>query len=179
MLEYLIALPVLLILYVVYQFFIKIYIDAWRFQKMDPTLRVFVAPFSGLLGLQKQNVEKYGDSHKFIKDIVKDNPDQKAYFTNLGNRPFLILCDPLLIKELSLNPKRYRKFNLYKHSNKSYLQSIFLTEDEDWNAQKGIIRHSFNNEQLKRMIPPMQRSINDYSARLIERIQSSCRKLSI
>jgi len=116
---------------------------------MDSTLKVFVTPFLGISKLQKQNIEKFGDSHKFLKDLIKENPDQKAYFTNLGNRPFLILCNPILIKELSLNPKKYRKFNLYKHSNKSYLQGIFLTEDEDWSAQKTIIKHSFNHDKLK------------------------------
>lgn len=140
---------------------------------MDSTLKVFVAPFYGLLGLQKQNIEKYGDSHKFIKTLIQENPDQRAYFTNIGSRPFLILCDALLIKELSLNPKKYRKFNLYKHSNKSYLQSIFLTEDEDWAAQKTIIRHSFNHEKLKQMIPPMQKSIDSFAQRLKEKIRAT------
>jgi len=92
MIEYFIVPPILLILFLLYHFFIKIYIEAWRFQKMDSTLKVFVAPFFGLLGLQKENIAKYGDSHKFIKDMVKENPNQKAYFTNLGSRPFLILC---------------------------------------------------------------------------------------
>ncbi len=61
--------------------------------------------------------------------MIKENPNQKAYFTNLGSRPFLILCDAQLVKELSLNPKKFRKFNLYKHSNKSYTKGIFLVED--------------------------------------------------
>jgi hypothetical protein len=63
----LIALPVLLLLYVIYMFFIKIYIDAARFRKMDPNLKTFIAPFSGIQGVQKFNLEKYGDSHRFAK----------------------------------------------------------------------------------------------------------------
>lgn len=63
----LIALPVLLLLYVIYMFFIKIYIDAARFRKMDPNLKTFIAPFSGIQGVQKFNLEKYGDSHHFAK----------------------------------------------------------------------------------------------------------------
>ena len=54
-------------LYIAYQFLVKIYIDANRFKKMDSTLQVFVAPFSGLIGIQKECVKKYGDSHHFIK----------------------------------------------------------------------------------------------------------------
>lgn len=61
-------------IYVFYEFFIKIYIDSARFKRMDPDLKVFVAPFSGLIGIQRQGVKKYGDSHKFIKDMVKDDP---------------------------------------------------------------------------------------------------------
>jgi hypothetical protein len=57
--------------YLFYHFIVKIYIAAAKFKKMDPTLKVFVAPFTGLLGLQKMNIEKYGDSHKFVKDLIK------------------------------------------------------------------------------------------------------------
>jgi hypothetical protein len=46
----------ILVSYVVYQLFIKIYLDAAKFKKMDPNLKVFIAPFSGLLGVQKKNV---------------------------------------------------------------------------------------------------------------------------
>lgn len=48
--------PIIIILYIVYMFFIKIYIDAAKFRKMDPTLKTFNAPFSGLLGVQKYNI---------------------------------------------------------------------------------------------------------------------------
>lgn len=61
-------LPILLaVLYVVYMFLIKIYIDARRFQKMDPNLKLFVAPFSGLQGVQQKNLQQYGDTHYFTK----------------------------------------------------------------------------------------------------------------
>lgn len=63
----LILLPVVIILYVFYMFFVKIYIDAARFRKMDPNLKTFIAPFSGIQGVQKFNIEKYGDSHRFAK----------------------------------------------------------------------------------------------------------------
>jgi hypothetical protein len=46
----------ILVSYVVYQLFIKIHLDAAKFKKMDPNLKVFIAPFSGLLGVQKKNV---------------------------------------------------------------------------------------------------------------------------
>lgn len=52
--------------------------------------------------------------------MIKENPDQKAYLTNLGSKPFLILCDAKLIKELSLNPKKFKKYNMFKHSDKAY-----------------------------------------------------------
>ena len=154
--------PITLLLYIVYMFFIKIYIDAARFKKMDPELKTFIAPFSGLLKVQKNNVEKYGDSHKFIKDLVKANPDINAYLTNLGYKPLLILNNAKYVKELSLNAKNFKKFNLFKHSEKSYTQGIFFAEDEDWVSQKAIIRYSFNHEALKKMIPAMQQSISKF-----------------
>lgn len=49
-------LPVGLLVYVVYMFFIKIYIDAARFRKMDPSLKTFISPFSGIQGVQKYNI---------------------------------------------------------------------------------------------------------------------------
>lgn len=110
----------------VYEFIIKLYIIANRLKKMDPTLKIYVSPFTGLNGVQKKCVEQYGDSHWFIKDMLKQNPDQMAYLTNIGNRPFLILCDPKLIKELCLNHKQFKKFNIFKHSDLTYTKGIFF-----------------------------------------------------
>lgn len=103
--------------------------------------------------------------------MVKQNPDQRAYYTNLGNLPFLILCEPKLIKELSLNPRKFRKFNLYKHSKLSYDSGIFFSEDEKWAGIRGIIRHSFNHEHLKAMIPTMKKKIITYVDKLKEEIE--------
>lgn len=58
---------ILALLYVIYMFLIKIYIDAARFKKMDPNLKLFVAPFSGLQGVQQRNLQQYGDTHYFTK----------------------------------------------------------------------------------------------------------------
>ena len=60
-----------LILYILYHFVIKIYIDANRFKKMDSETKIFVSPFFGLLGLQKKCLDQYGDSLKYVKDMVK------------------------------------------------------------------------------------------------------------
>jgi hypothetical protein len=51
-----IGIPIALVLYIFYMFFIKIYIDAARFRKMDPNLKTFIAPFSGIQGVQKNMV---------------------------------------------------------------------------------------------------------------------------
>lgn len=50
---YLLCPIIIAILYIFYMFIIKIHIEAARFKKMDPKLKVFVAPFSGLQGVQK------------------------------------------------------------------------------------------------------------------------------
>lgn len=70
----LLAIPTALVFYVFYMFFIKIYIDARKFKKMDPNLKTFISPFSGIQGVQRHNIEKYGDSHRFAKDLVMNNP---------------------------------------------------------------------------------------------------------
>lgn len=77
----------------------------------------------------------------------------------------LILNNAKYVKEVSLNAKNFRKFNLYKHSDKSYTKGIFLVEDEDWVSQKSIIRHSFNHEALKQMLPIMKSTISQFLAR--------------
>lgn len=74
----------------------------------------------------------------------------------------LVVCNAKLIKDISTNPRSFKKFNLYKHSHKSYTKGIFLVEGEDWSAQKAIVRHSFNHEALKKMIPIMNDSINRF-----------------
>ena len=173
MIEYLLLPLVLLALYLLYHLVVKIYLVAWQFKKMDPTLKFYIAPFSGMLGVQQENIRKYGDSQRFMKDMIKENPDQRAYFTNLGSKPFLILCDPELVREFSLDPKKYRKFNLYKHSSLSYDNGIFFAEDDHWANIKGIIRHSFGHEQLRNMIPTMKKSISDYNQLLKAKIEES------
>jgi hypothetical protein len=70
MIEYLIILPALILILLAYLFYhliLKIYIAAWRFKKMDPSLKVYIAPFSGMLRVQRENIEKYGDSQHFMK----------------------------------------------------------------------------------------------------------------
>lgn len=118
--------PVSVLLYAFFMFFIKIYIDAARFRKMDPSLKTFISPFSGIQGVQKRNLEKYGDSHHFAKDLVKENPDVNGFLTNLGYKPMLVICSAKLIKEISTTAKSFKKFNLFKHSHKSYTKGIFL-----------------------------------------------------
>ena len=97
----------------------------------------------------------------------------KAYLTNLGNRPFLILTDPKLIKEVTLNPKKFRKLNLMKHIDKAYSKGIFFVEDDEWKAERGIISHAFSYEHLKRIIPIMTSSTNDFITRLKQDIDKS------
>ena len=145
MIEYLLLPLLALFIFLVYHLVIKIYLAANQFKKMDPDLKCYIAPFSGMLGVQQKNIELYGDSQKFMKDMIRENPDQRAYLTNLGSKPFLILCDPNLVRELSLNPKKFRKFNLLKHSGLSYVLGIFFAEDDYWSSIRGIIRHSFNH----------------------------------
>lgn len=122
----LIAIPVALLLYVFYMFVINIYINAAKFKKMDPNLKTFVLPFFGVQGVQKEELAKFGDSHHFAKELVKENPEANGYFTNLGYKPMLVVCRAQLIKEISTNASKFKKFNLYKHSNKSYEKGIFL-----------------------------------------------------
>ena len=71
MLEFLLLPPILLILFLFYHLVIKIYLAAWQFKKMDPSLKTYIAPFSGMLGVQKENIAKYGDSQRFMKDMIK------------------------------------------------------------------------------------------------------------
>jgi hypothetical protein len=69
----------------------------------------------------------------------------KAYATNIGHLPMLILCDAQLVKEYLLQSKKFRKFNLYKHSDISYKQGLLLADEELWARQKAIVKHSFNH----------------------------------
>lgn len=123
------GIPIALVLYVFYMFFIKIYVDAARFRKMDPNLKTFISPFSGIQGVQKFNIEKFGDSHKFAKDLVREDNEANGFLTNLGYKPMLVVCSANLIKEVSINAKKFSKFNLFKHSDKSYKKGIFFVDD--------------------------------------------------
>ena len=98
MIEYLLLPFAALVFFLLYHLVIKIYIAAHQFKKMDPDLKCYIAPFSGMLGVQQKNIELFGDSQKFMKDMIRENPDQRAYLTNLGSKPFLILCDPNLVR---------------------------------------------------------------------------------
>lgn len=71
MIEWLLIAPLALILYVFYHFIIKIYLVARQYKKMDPGLPILSTPFMGILGLQRENFKKYGDSLKYVKDMVR------------------------------------------------------------------------------------------------------------
>lgn len=47
------SLVLLLLLYVIYEFVIKLNMTVGKFKKMDPTIKIFTSPFTGLLGVQK------------------------------------------------------------------------------------------------------------------------------
>ena len=53
--------------YIIYQLFIKIYIELWKFKKMDPSLKSIVSPLLGLVGQQEKSFKKYGDSFHYAK----------------------------------------------------------------------------------------------------------------
>lgn len=94
--------------------------------------------------------------------MMKENPDQKAYLTNLGDRAFLILTDIELIKSLSLNHRMFEKIKLLKHMELSYLKGIFFAEGSEWKGQKELVGPAFNHEHLTRMVPIMKKTINMY-----------------
>lgn len=71
MLAWVLAIPAALLLYLFYRFFIHIYIEAWRYKRMDPALKIFVSPLAGLLSVQRKCLEKYGDSHHFVRQMMK------------------------------------------------------------------------------------------------------------
>lgn len=173
---WLLVIPVGLILYFVYHFFIRIYLVAAKFKKADPSLKLLTCPIFGLLGVQQESFKKYGDSLRYAKEMVRENPDLKAYYTNIGYIPMLILCDSQLVKEFLLASKRFRKFNLFKHSQLTYKLGMFLSEEELWSRQRSIVKHSFNHENMKRMIPVMERSIDQFTNRTLEAIEKSLAK---
>ena len=148
--------------FLIYKFFISLYLQVRRYKAMDPTLKVFVRPIFGLQKVQQECTEKYGDSHHFVKEMMKENPDQKAYLTNLGDRAFLILTDIELIKSLSLNHRMFEKIKLLKHMELSYLKGIFFAEGQEWKGQKELVGPAFNHEHLTRMVPIMKTTINMY-----------------
>lgn len=170
---WLLLIPVIIILYVVYQFYIRIYIFERKFKKMDPSLKLMTNPIFGLIGVQQENFKKYGDSLRYGKEMVKENPELKALYTNIGYFPMLILCDAQLIKEFLLASKKFRKLNLFKHSSLTYKLGLFLAEEELWGRQKALVKHSFNHENMKRMIPIMERSIKEFTDRFKSRIEHS------
>jgi hypothetical protein len=71
MIEYLFGLVLVILAYLVYHLVIKIYLAAHQFKKMDPEIKCYIAPFSGMLGVQRKNIELYGDSQKFMKDMIR------------------------------------------------------------------------------------------------------------
>jgi cytochrome P450 len=108
--------------------------------------------------------------------MIRENPDLKAYYTNIGYLPMLIFCDAQIVKDFLLASKKFRKFNLYKHSQLTYQLGMFLAEEEQWSKQRSIVKHSFNHENMKRMIPAMERSIDEFTNRYLEAIDKSQQK---
>ncbi len=77
--------------------------------------------------------------------MMRENPDQKAYLSNLGDRTFLIVTDSDLVREICLNFKDYQKFKIFKHMDLCYLRGIFFSEGSDWKMQRSLIGPAFNH----------------------------------
>lgn len=172
MLWLLLLLPVLAIFFILWELLLKLHVAAWRYKRMDPSLPVFVSSMlRGALFLQRQNIIKFGDSHHHVKQMVQENPEVKAFLVTIGNYPSLQLVDTLLIKEFCQNPKNFRKLNRFKHSRKCFDQSLLFAEDDVWSSQRKIIQHSFNNEQLKAILPKLEQVISSHASDLKGRIK--------
>lgn len=148
--------------YFFYKFYVSLWLNVRRYKAMDPSLKVFVKPLTGLQSIQQECRVKYGDSHYFIKEMIQQDPDQKAYLTNLGDRTFLLLTDVELVKFLCQNHKMFEKLKLFKHMDLSYIKSIFFAEAEEWKCQRELVGPGFNHQHLTRTIPTMKKVIMRY-----------------
>lgn len=66
-LQFLLILLSSIVAYIIYQLFIKIYIELWKFRKMDPSIKSIVSPLLGLVGQQEKSFKNYGDSFHYAK----------------------------------------------------------------------------------------------------------------
>jgi cytochrome P450 len=93
--------------------------------------------------------------------MVRENPDLKAYMSNIGDRLFLVIVHPELIREFSLAFQDYKKFKMFKHQELNYDRGLFFAHGDDWRVQRDFIGPAFTHERLQNAIPIMRAVAKD------------------
>jgi len=101
--------------------------------------------------------DEHGDFYYYSKRKARDDPD-RIMCTNLASRPYVLLHDPALIKELCLNTENYVKEPLILDLF-SYLLGVGLVmvEGNTWKLQKKMLSSSFHFEFLNAVLPTVQK----------------------
>lgn len=108
-----------------------------------------------------------------IKDIGKDGLDifdrtcadkYGPYFGSYyGNHPVLVICDPEMIKEISIS----QFSNFYDRADtvlqpKRWRDSLNNAKGTKWKYLRAIIQPTFSSTKLKKMRPIMKRCLDDF-----------------
>jgi len=157
-----------LVLYVVYQFYIKPFLSILYYKKQGGASLFhwkLVAYFDDY-----QNALKRGDFFKAYKELMKKKPKAKFMVQNFASRVNVIPIDPEMIKEV------VRRYDIYQKDEKMFKGmadtikgSMVFAEGSDWRKKRKIVSSSFNFESLKHVVPMImgtaQERFNDWKVK--------------
>jgi len=145
--------------------FISFRFSFWTKHKMNYYKKqgadFYYHPMIGHFYKMLQSFDKQGDFFYDSKIKARTKPE-RLYVSNIGSDPYVMLHDPVLIKEFCLNQDNYIKepvtLDLF---NPLLGKGLVKVEGQEWKLQKKMLSSSFHFEFLNAILPNVQKLAND------------------
>ncbi|KAL4468670.1 hypothetical protein ABPG74_005173 [Tetrahymena malaccensis] len=153
------------ICYFTYLVFVKPYIrNRWYVKQYGKICKPIYYPVLGNIKFVRESFKKYGDSLKWIRDLLK-NDDDVQFLIGYNN---IHIVDAQLAKDITLNNlQNIKKGFSMQFGDLLFEQGIIFSEGEKWKKQRQILSHSFSFDVLKNRVS----KINSIVKEMINKIQ--------
>ena len=136
---------------------------------------VHFVPVLGFFYYVVRDLVKKKDSLHFLKQFVKDHPNEKFFVTNMGRNLHIILFDTILLKELLIQNLDKVKFP-YKNMVSQPLigeYNIFLSDGNNWKLRRKMLSYGFTFDTLRNFTPLMSEITDKYLLEMQKKSTSS------
>ncbi|CAH2249532.1 jg18771 [Pararge aegeria aegeria] len=106
-------------------------------------------------GIINNFIENISPSER-LSNLYRAHPDEKIVGLFEGNKPFVLVRDPDIIKHILTTDFKYfhrRGMNLSNHFTEPLMMNLFFVDDDVWKLLRQNLTSAFSSAKLKAMFP--------------------------